>query len=136
MKARIFAAVLSLAALSVLPVSAQSFDLGIEAGAKFNNFIRSNVSVNSLTHSRLGLVGGAYLDLNFGTSFAIRPEILYAQKGGKDTSNNTYQFDYIEVPVLLKLSLGTPIINPAILLGPTFNMNILGKVVNGGSSSD
>jgi len=89
-----------------------------------------------LTDSRLGLVGGGFLEVQFGNSFSVRPEILYAQKGGKDTSNNTYQLDYIEVPVLLKLSLGTPGVNPGLLLGPTFNLNIIGQVVNGGTSTD
>src|SRR5690349_10362918 len=106
--------VLGLALLAAGQASAQNFHLGVEGGANFNNFIGSDVSANSLTDSRLGFVGGAYLTLQFGNSFAIQPEILYAQKGGKNTSNDTYQLDYLEVPVLLKLSLGTPLINPGI----------------------
>jgi len=114
---------------------AQNFNLGLEAGANFNNFIGSSVSGSSLTGSRLGFVGGGFLSLNFGNSFAIQPEVLYEQKGGADTSNNTYQLDYIEVPVLLKLSLGTPVVNPGILLGPSFSWNTVAQVANNGNTS-
>ena len=126
---------LALAALAVSQASAQKFDLGVEAGANFANFIGSSVGSSSLTGSRLGMVGGAFLSLNFGDSFAIRPEILYAQKGAKDTSNNTYQLDYLEVPVLVKLSLGTPVFNPGILVGPSFNWNTVANVVSSGGNS-
>jgi hypothetical protein len=133
-KALVFGFVL--AALAFGQASAQKFNLGVEGGANFANFIGSSVSANSLTGSRLGLVGGGFLELNFGNSFAIRPELLYSQKGGKDTSNNTYQLDYVEVPVLVKLSLGTPGINPGILLGPSFSWNTVAQVAssNGGAS--
>lgn len=126
---------LVLAALVAGQVSAQQFNLGIEAGANFANLIGKDVSTSNLTSSRLGLVGGAFLSLNFGNSFAIHPEILYTQKGAKDTSNNTYQFDYLEVPVLLKFSLGTPVVNPGILVGPSFSWNTVANVVTSGGSS-
>jgi hypothetical protein len=125
----------ALTALAFGQASAQKFDLGLEAGANFANFIGNSVSAASLTGSRLGLVGGGFLELNFGNSFAIRPELLYAQKGGKDTSNNTLQLDYVEVPVLLKLSLGTPGINPGILAGPAFSWNTVAQAVSSGGTS-
>jgi hypothetical protein len=133
LKALVFGLVLGV--LTVSQASAQKFNLGLEAGTNFANFIGSDVSNNSLNGSRLGLVGGAFLALNFGDSFAIRPEILYSQKGGKDTSNNTYQMDYVEVPVLLKLSLGTPVVNPGILAGPSFSWNTVAQVADSGGNS-
>lgn len=126
---------LALLALAAGQASAQTFNLGLEAGANFSNFIGSDVTTDNVTGSRLGFVGGGFLSLNFGNSFAIRPEILYEQKGGKDTSNNTYQLDYVEIPVLLKFSLGTPGINPAILLGPSFSFNMVAQVANSGNTS-
>ncbi len=74
--------------------------------------------------------------LNLAPSFAIRPEVLYEQKGvavsGTSTSD---ELDYIEVPVLLKVGLGTPIINPSILIGPSFAWNTLAKASNGSTIS-
>ena len=116
---------LVLAAFAFGQASAQKFDLGLEAGTNFANF-HWNWSFCQQREwiPKLGLVGGGFLELNFGDSFAIRPEILYSQKAEPDTgtSTTTYQLDYIEVPVLLKLSLGTPVINPGLILGPSFSV--------------
>lgn len=125
---------LALLALAAGQASAQTFNLGLEAGANFSNFIGSDVSQlgNNANNSKLGLVGGGFLCLNFGTSFGIRPEILYEQKGAAISgTSTTTELDYVEVPVLLKFALGTPGINPAILLGPSFDFNTVAKDVNG-----
>jgi len=118
--------------------SAQTFNLGLEAGANFSNFIGSDISkVGTVNDSKLGFVGGGFLSLNFGTSFAIRPEILYEQKGNAISgTSTTTEMDYLEIPVLLKLSLGTPGINPALLLGPSFNWNTVAKDASGNSISN
>ena len=119
--------------------SAQTFNLGLEAGANFSNFIGGDTSsyLSGASNNRLGFVGGGFLSLNFGTSFSIRPEILYEQKGtAVQGTTTTAELDYIEIPVLVKLSLGTPVINPAILLGPSFNWNTASSVSTGGSLSN
>ena len=122
-----------LTALAVGQASAQNFQLGLEAGANFANFIGSDVTttLNSAPASKLGFVGGGFLCLNFGKVIGIRPEVLYEQKGAaiSGTSTST-ELDYIEVPVLLKFSLGLPNVNPALLLGPSFSWNVLAKDVN------
>lgn len=124
---------LGLMALCAWPASAQNFDLGLEAGADFSNFIGSGAPTGDLNSSKLGFVGGGFLSLNFGNNFAVRPELLYEQKGNAISgSSTTTELDYIEVPVLLKLGFGTPVINPSILLGPSFAWNTLssGKISN------
>ncbi len=144
MKIKILTLALLLTGVTVIQASAQSFNLGLEAGANFSNFIGSGVSQinnNNVSDSKLGFVGGGFLSLNFGNSFAIRPEVLYEQKGNQISgTNTTTELDYIEVPVLLKLGLGTPVFNPAILLGPSFSWNLLaqsgGTNLNGINSSD
>jgi hypothetical protein len=143
MKLKILAMALLLAGLTVVQASAQSFNLGLEAGANFSNFIGSDVSkdIGTDLNSKLGFVGGGFLSLNFGNSFAIRPEVLYEQKGAAISGETTTtELDYIEVPVLLKLGLGTPMFNPSILLGPSFSWNMLaqsgGTNLSGINSSD
>jgi hypothetical protein len=111
--------------------------LGLEAGANFSNFIGSDVSsVDNANAYRLGFIGGGYLSLNLAPSFAIRPEVLYEQKGAAVSGSSTYaEVDYIEIPVLLKIGLGTLIINPNILIGPSFSWNTLSKDSNGNLSN-
>jgi hypothetical protein len=126
-----------LSALIAAQASAQTFNIGLEAGANFSNFIGSDVSMMGGTiDSKLGFVGGGFLCLNFGENFAVRPEILYAQKGAAISGTSTsVQMDYLEIPVLLKLSLGSPMVNPGLLLGPTFAFNTVASV-DGHSISD
>ncbi len=114
--------------------SAQTFNLGLEAGANLSNFIGSDVSqLGNFNSSKLGFVGGGFLSLNFGQMFAIRPEVLYEQKGNQYSgTTTTVEMDYIEVPVLLKISTGLPVVNPAVLLGPSFSWNTLAQ--NGGKN--
>lgn len=64
--------------------------------------------------SVIGLQGGLVLEFALADMFAIQPEFLYIQKGGKyqavvDENNKLITkvlYDYIEVPVLAKLKLG------------------------------
>ena len=117
---------LVLAWMTAVPLSAQTFDLGLEAGGNLTNLVGSGVSGSTTNGIKLGFAGGAFLCLNFGESFGIRPELLYEQKGNQTTGTST-ELDYLEIPILLKFSLGTPVVNPGILLGPAFSFNVLAQ---------
>jgi hypothetical protein len=88
--------------------------LGVEVGMNLANFNGQNA--NDVIGSRLGWVGGGFLSLPFGPTLALQPEVLYEQKGGK-INGNSYQVDYVEVPILLDITLVGPL---GILLGPSF----------------
>ncbi len=141
MKTILMGLVLTMAALAPaawaqgLPTPPVQF--GLEAGANFSNIIGSDVSSLATDNTnRLGFIGGGYLSLNLSPSFAIRPEVLYEQKGvAISGTSNSDELDYIEVPVLLKIGLGTPIISPNILIGPSFSWNTLAKASDGSSIS-
>lgn len=117
---------------------AQKFDMGLEAGANFSNFV-GNGDLSQLgdpNNAKLGFVGGGFVSLNFGNSFAVRPEILYEQKGAAVSgTSTTTELDYVEVPILLKFMLGSPSFNPAILIGPSFSLNTVKTVANNGPAS-
>jgi len=133
MRSKILTMGLLLAGLAAAPVSAQTFNLGLEAGANFSSLIGKDLSsFGNADSSRLGFVGGGFLSLNFSPSFALRPEVLFEQKGAaiSGTSTNT-ELDYFELPVLLKIGLGTPVFNPNILIGPSFDWSTLKKDSSG-----
>ncbi len=92
--------------------------LGVEGGVNLANLQGQNV--NDIFASRLGFVGGAFLDLPLSPSLAIQPEVLYEQKGGK-FNGNPYQLDYIEIPILLDVTLVGPL---GVILGPSFNSEV------------
>jgi hypothetical protein len=131
-----FAFIALFAALPALSF-AQNLNLGLEGGANFSTLMGKDLSsVGNVSGSRMGFVGGGYLNLTLGPSFAIHPEVLYEQKGAAISgTTTTTELDYIEVPVLLKLGLGTPFFNPNILVGPAFSWNTLAKDSNGNVSN-
>src|SRR5665213_2849074 len=101
--------------------------LGVEGGFNLANLNGPNV--NDVFGSRLGWVIGGFASVPLGP-LTFQPELLYEQKGGK-YNGNSYQLDYIEVPLLLNISLLGPI---GILLGPSFNATVANNVSNTNNS--
>ena len=111
-----FALALALA-LSANPVQAQ-VTVGPMAGVSIYTFTGSDANIygedlgaNFSKTSRVGFLVGGFAEFEFGTVFAIEPQLLWVQKGGKydidltDGSGSgslTFKLDYIQVPVLFK----------------------------------
>jgi len=78
--------------------------LGLKGGPNFNKLdVNSDVAANY--SSRTGFHGGAFAMVKL-TKFAIQPEVLFSRQGSKFTFNSQSlesNFDYINVPVILKL---------------------------------
>lgn len=75
--------------------------------------------------ARTGLVIGGQLTVRVNPLFAVQPEVLYVQKGlegslafGGTPVALTYRNDYLEFPVLARLSLGGRSVRPFVLAGP------------------
>jgi hypothetical protein len=103
--------------------------IGVEGGF---NVASLNGPVGDVYASRLGFVGGGFLNLPFGPMLAFQPELLYEQKGGQ-VNGNPYRLDYLEVPVLLDISCLGPL---GILLGPSFAANLDNQGVSNPNSTD
>ena len=92
--------------------------IGVEVG--FNRSSLRGSSVSNVVESRLGFVGGGFVSVPLGSSLAFQPEILYAQLGGKYNGND-YRLEYVEIPLLLDVSLLGPL---GVLLGPSFDLKV------------
>jgi hypothetical protein len=69
-------------------------------------------------------IGGGFIRFGAGT-IALQPELMYVTKGVKFEDEATgedasLQMDYLEVPVLLFLGLGTGVLTPYLVAGPAF----------------
>ena len=69
-------------------------------------------------------IGGGFIRFGAGT-IALQPELMYVTKGVKfedETSDDdaSIQLDYVEVPVLLYVGLGTGAATPYVVAGPAF----------------
>jgi hypothetical protein len=84
---------------------------GIKAGLNLTNMYVQDVSDENM---KAGLTAGVYAKLPVARGFSIQPELLYSNKGAKETYNNfiegegEYRFNlhYIELPVLAVVNIG------------------------------
>ena len=77
--------------------------------------------------SKTGFQGGAFLDIGFGSTFHLQPELLYSDRSsGNDIS--TFSQAFVEIPVLFKAAFGTGLLQPALYVGPSLSFETSCKV--------
>lgn len=112
------------AATLVLPqAAAAGVKFGLKGGANIANVNGSFSDSLSDWKSTVGFCGGIFLELNLGRVLTIQPEVLYTMKGA-DTGDGKLKFDYIEIPVLLKIRIPMGSVHPFIFAGPAFGWNL------------
>lgn len=87
--------------------------------------------------NKVGFNGGIFLALNFGRVVTIQWEALYTMKGATyvaldDSYTDKLYADYIEVPLLLKLRIPLPVIQPFVFAGPTVGFKLQEKLESNG----
>jgi len=120
-------------------ISFTQTQIGVKTGLNIANLSFSNNPYDS----KLGFTGGAFFKYQFSEMFALQSEIYYTMKGATDkfeflvdttyntnTVDLTISYNYLEVPVLVKLMI--PIqdsyIKPTISAGPFIGLNLTSKV--------
>ena len=111
------------AALSLPRPAAADIRFGIKGGANIANVNGDFVDALEDWKSTVGFCGGIFLEFNFGRILTLQPEILYTMKGA-DTGIGKVKFDYIEIPVLLKLRIPTGDVHPFVFAGPAFGFTL------------
>ena len=120
--------------LFIPPLNAQ-MQIGFKAGLNIANATGDDANIGGTDlNSRTGFNGGIFFMYQFSDLFAIQPEAYYTMKGATadimGIVDLTLSFDYIEVPVLLKLII--PVegsnIRPTILVGPSLGFNTTAKL--------
>jgi Outer membrane protein beta-barrel domain len=92
-----------LVSISIVNGQAQ-FALGIKAGPNFAQ-LDANSSLGENYKNRTGFHGGAFALIKL-TKIGIQPELLFSQQGSKftfDSGEGEANFDYINIPIILKL---------------------------------
>jgi hypothetical protein len=82
--------------------------------------------------NRMGIVGGGFATLYFSEYVGVQAEFLYVMKGATatmydewDEYNFDYSFDYIEVPMLLKIRVPFgETVAPNAFMGPALALNV------------
>ena len=98
-------------------------------------------------NTAFGMVAGGFVEFGMGVHFAVRPEVLWSQRGGGyevqgpagELYAERYTLNYVEVPVLLKLLLpSVGRMAPGLVLGPSVSMRLAshGKIESGAQSGE
>jgi len=112
-----------------------SVSTGITGGLNYSTFGGSDVS-NATTITQYA--AGVFAEINFPLlPISIQPEVLYSMKGSKGPwigiapvfMNRviTLKYSYIDIPILLKYYLPTPVIKPFIFAGPSIGFLVSAK---------
>lgn len=102
-------------------IYAQQLTYGIRGGMNIARITETEFDYDS----RVSIMAGGYINYRFPNSqFSIQPEMLYTQKGFKD-SEMVIELDYIEFPILAKYSFNPhhPV-NPSVFFGPYFGFMV------------
>lgn len=69
---------------------------------------------------RTGFSGGVFATYDVNSAFSVQPEVLYTTKGGNNVGalRSTVRYDYLEVPILFKLSAPLKPVTPRLYAGP------------------
>ena len=116
-----------------LPAAAQT-TFGVRAGLNVADVSNTFEDVDDFgvdAQPRLGFVGGVFAEVPLSPSFAVRPEVLYSQKGARAEFNDsdgdlTLKIDYLEIPVLARFGVPvSPTLGLGLLVGPAvaFKLN-------------
>lgn len=109
--------------------TASGFGFGVKIGPLFTSY--SAASCDGCFNTNTGWEGGIWFGGNRGGTVGVMGEVLYAKKkqsGGVLTGSSTAS--YLEIPILLRINIGSPSRNGVIvygLVGPVFDVNISAK---------
>lgn len=111
--------ILAMLALTAPAVARAQVSLGIKGGISFGTLSNKEPDWKS----RTGFAAGLALDMR-AKVIGIQPELLYVQKGvefdgSPSASSDAPQLSYLEVPLLVKVTIPTPGIHPMIYAGPS-----------------
>lgn|GEM_PF-920820 len=116
-------------------------NFGLKGGVNFSTYAQSDLDGYE---TKAGVVLGAFLEIGIPMSpVSIQPEVLYSQFGANfENIDAKLEANYIQIPVLLKISSGargipgTPKVIPNFHVGPYANFRLSSELDGDGGSVD
>jgi hypothetical protein len=121
--------------------AAAGVQFGIKGGGNMARLTGSDMQdINGTLKNKIGFVAGVFVAFNMGSVFTLQIEGLYTMKGVTSTFTDvdltTYtdklSANYIEIPVLLKFRIPTPLVSPFVFVGPAVGFKLSEKVTENG----
>lgn len=124
----------SLVAVMILNVQAQTARFGFTAGAAFSNYHVKMDGSTETADSKAGFTAGAIADIPMGKNFSIQPGLHLIQKGTKDkqtyggaTAKTALTINLVELPVNFLFNTNSTSGNFFIGAGPSIGFALSGK---------
>jgi hypothetical protein len=123
--------------LFALPKPAEAgVQFGIKAGGNMAKPTGADAAdIAETLKTKVGFVGGIFIAFNLSNSFTIQTEVLYTMKGATleetdidETIEGKLYGDYLEIPLLLKLKLGSGGIQPFLIAGAYAGFKLSEKI--------
>jgi hypothetical protein len=100
--------------------------VGVQVGYSRTDLALSGAG--NLLESRQGAITGVYLQFPVRDFLAVRPELLFSLKGGRTVATGQADIDielaYLELPLLLRVSIPTGSLRPVLFAGPALAIQI------------
>ncbi len=121
---------------------AQHFYLGARVGANLANQYNNSLEPGTSDALNDGILAGAQFSLAFDERWGLDIQALYDEKGTKESYNGTttvngeiasttgttyINYNYLEVPILLKEVFGKGAYRPYVFVGPSFGYFLSGN---------
>lgn len=111
--------------------------VGVKVGVSFASQKTSGEFYPGIDRpARKGFALGAVCEISLSSVLWLRAEPMYIQKGSKvdwpseaDTFDNTYELDYLVLPVHIKASMDYGIVSPVVFTGPYLGYALSGRYV-------
>ena len=128
MRLRTFAFIIA-SLMAATSASGQDLFIGARVGTDWSSSTQTPALTGVNYASHLGFVGGLQVDGWFDDMWAISVQALYDQKGFKITSPITANdvYTYIEIPVLLKVGIGSSAAKFYMEAGPSLGLKLSAK---------
>lgn len=132
--------VLVIAAFVGLVALPQTAAAGVQFGLKVGGNMAKPTGADAqeladALKSKVGFVGGVFIAFNLGKVVAIQTEVLYTMKGATfeyedidEVVQEKLHGDYLEIPLLLKVKIPTPGIQPFVFAGPYVGFKLKEKL--------
>jgi hypothetical protein len=110
--------------------------IGFKGGINFSNAITSGPSTSVETVSgSTGFLFGGFIEIEMFRLVSIQPEALYTRKAAKSVwlttgMNAEYHFDFLAIPVLLKINFFSDELKPYLFIGPNIGILLSAQVDN------
>ena len=89
---------LALAAFNFGTAQEESIRFGIKAGLNFANLVDEDLDGDI----KIGINGGAVIEIPLSEKFALQPEVLFSMQGLRAEQNSGFNLNYINIPIMAK----------------------------------